>query len=98
MAYKEETMSEHITEEKLHEISRRAFLFRSAKTAAGVAVAGTALGMLVPNTSFAANTEPFEYTFAEKSADSMPHPLPYPGLDPLKAQERAYKAYQEKGG
>lgn len=92
-------MKDHITEQQLHEISRRAFLWKSAKTAAGVAVAGTALGMLVPDTAFAAeNTEAFEYTFKEKSADSLAHPLQYQKLDPTEAMERAYMAYKEKGG
>ncbi len=91
-------MKENITEQQLQEISRRAFLWKSAKTAAGVAVAGTALGMIAPKNVFAADTEPFEYTFNEPGPGALPHPMEYQKLDPDEARARAYKAYQEKGG
>lgn len=81
--------------------SRRSFLTTSAKVCAGVVVANTALGLLLPETALAGEVKPKEklvYTFKERSPESIHGLLDYPGLDIAKGQDLAYKAYFEKGG
>ncbi len=89
-----------MTEQELQNISRRAFLMTSTKAAAGLMVASATAGLIDPQTVLAA-VKPkaeFKYTFKEASADSLPNPMKYPGLDPKEAMERAYWAYFNTGG
>ncbi|PKK40375.1 hypothetical protein ABB02_00360 [Clostridiaceae bacterium JG1575] len=89
-----------IDEQKQQEISRRSFLKTSAKAVAGAAAVSATQGLYRPQLVFAQPKpkQKLTYEFKKPQADAMPSPMPYPGLDPVKAQERAYKAYKEKGG
>lgn len=81
--------------------SRRSFLTTSAKVCAGAVVANTALGLFIPEIAFAGEVEPkqkLEYTFKERTPESIHELLKYPGLNIATAQEMSYKAYFNKGG
>lgn len=91
-------MRDEQVKQELLNISRRTFLEKSAKTVAGVALAGSILSAVTPEVVFGNDTEAFEYTFKERSPESISAPMEYKKLDPEKCKERAYNAYKEKGG
>ncbi|PKK40377.1 hypothetical protein ABB02_00362 [Clostridiaceae bacterium JG1575] len=83
--------------------SRRDFLKRAGVGAAGVALATSGLSLFTGcekkyETTYAPKQE-LSYKFIEKKGTAAaPYPYPYQKLDPTTCAERAYAAYQQKGG
>lgn len=64
--------------------TRRDFLKTSGKVFAGVALATT--------------MSPVMNVLGEEKPAAAPYPFPYAKIDPVKAEERGYKGYYDKGG
>lgn len=85
------------------QLNRRDFLKTTGKAAAAFAIAGSALQMLTGCEKAYETTYPekeeLTYQFVAKPGeDDAPFPYPYQKLDPTTCAERAYAAYQQKGG
>lgn len=89
-------------DEKAKQLSRREFLKKTGLSAVSVAVAGSALSALTGCEKEYVTTYPekqeLAYTYVASSQDVAPYPYPYQKLDPTTCAERAYAAYQQKGG
>ncbi len=84
-------------------MDRRNFLKSAGKTAAGVVVATSALSLLSGCEQGEAYTYPekeeLAYEYVEVASNETPTiPFKYQKLDPATCAERAYAAYQQKGG
>lgn len=83
-------------------VSRRDFLKTTGKTVAGVAIAGSAMGLFTSCQAAYETTYPekqeLTYEYVQASQEPAPYPFPYQKLDPTTCAERAYAAYQQKGG
>lgn len=98
-----EERNTQVTETPIKETSRREFLKTTGKTVASIALAGSVVNILTGCEPAYESPYPekveLTYEYKTRNGEDAPEfPFPYQKLDPTTVAERAYAAYQQKGG